>query len=352
MTRPGAIAFYPRGAAAFSFLFAEIAARRPLKGFWPADGLDMLRWAAGLAPQDAIAPIPVPKSLLVHNGGLLDTVLGGAAKKADTVFFTRPDQAPLLPRFQQQKKVFYVVDDYQHYNRPWEAQEMQLLQRCDHIVCISDALAAILRQREPASAGKLFVSTNAFPAAWIPAACPTAPAPLPEGLRLPRPVAGVLGTVSSRLRLDVLLETARHLPGLHWLFAGGVEDAELQGHDRPILAALQAQPNCTFLGTRSYAQLAAIAAALDVAVMPYSNASTNPAGSPMRLYMHLPTPGCLAVTDYQPLVRMCDSAAALIAALEDLQRRNFDDGLGHARWEESRRNSWAVRAEKLLAQLG
>lgn len=359
MSSPSAsvLAFTPRGHPMLGAWRAALSAHLPVRGVSGATGADLRRWLVGLAPRDPLPPETLPLApwgapwRRWHARWLLRA---GAPR---TVVFTRPDQAPMLADFAAVSRVVYFAkDDYATYGRDWDAAETQLLAAARHVVCVSRALAQAVAQRHPAAAAKTIVLPNAIPTSWLPPAPPAQPTALPaEIAHLPRPLAGVLGRISSRLRLDWLLETIERDPSLHWVFVGDIERAELAPEDRPRLTALQQHPRCTFLGPRDFAELRAFAAALDIAVLPYSARSTNPNGSAVRLFFHLPfaapllaTPGCAQVDEFVPFVRRCDSAAGLSQALRELRAQNFDDGHREARWRLAQENTWAARARQWL----
>jgi glycosyltransferase involved in cell wall biosynthesis len=227
------------------------------------------------------------------------------------------------------------------------------------VVCVSAALARRLEEREPSASAKVAVLPNAVPAEWVPGEPGAAPMAVGSVGALPRPLAGVLGRVSSRLRLDWLECVIEREPWLHWLFAGDVEQAEVTPEDRPRIRRLQRHPRCIFLGRRPFAEMQGLAAALDVAVLPYSDRSINPCASPVRLFVHLPwpapilaTPGCAQVAEFVPLVSMCGSAESLAARLVELRGAGFDDGQRLRRWQEASRHTWSARAHQWTGLLG
>lgn len=275
------------------------------------------------------------------------------------VIFTRPDQEPLLNSFPSATRIYLVNDDFSQYGRNWLAEEVTLLQSVDLIFAVSRSLAELLAVRAGAASPHIAVLPNALPALQVPPQPPTGPATMPSDIRTTgRPLAGVLGRISSRLRLDWLQQAIEATPWLHWVFAGDIEEGELLEQDRPIIEWLKQHPRCAITGRLPYDRMAEIADALEVAVMPYSERSTNSHGSPMRLFLHLPrfapilaTPGCRQSAEYAPWVRCCADPAALIAALEELRGRGFDDGQRETRWRESAQHTWDARARLLLDHL-
>lgn len=356
---PPVLAFTPRGHPVLGPWRVALARHLPVHGIDGVNGADLRRLLVGRVPRDAHPPRSFP---LAPWGPAWRPVHARWFRRRwptpRAVVFTRPDQAPLLDTFPDARRVYYAIDDYATYGRDWTAPERALLARTDHVVCVSQKLAAALVAREPAASGKITVLPNAIPAAWLPASSPTQSLALPENLHLPRPLAGVLGRVSSRLRLDWLLDVIEREPWLHWLFVGDIEWAEVTAEDRPRIEQLRRHPRCTLLGERPFDTFRDFAAALDVAVLPYSDRSTNPHGSAVRLFIHLPfaapllaTPGCAQVSAFSPLVALCESPAGLAAALAALRANNFDDGRRTARWQAAHAHTWAARAEAWLPLL-
>jgi glycosyltransferase involved in cell wall biosynthesis len=356
---PSVLAFTPRGHPVFSPWREALGARVPLDAVWGGDGADLRRHFLRLAPPDFAPPRLIP---LAPWGAPWrpwhQRWLRRQWPQLRTVVFTRPDQAALLPAFGDVRRIYYVIDDYATYRRDWHGAEATLLAAADRVVCVSQGLAGALARRAAAVAEKTTVLPNAIPASWLPPAPPTRPSPLPENLALLRPLAGVLGRISSRLRLDWLLAAMDATPGLHWVFVGDIEWGEVVESDRPLLAQLRRHPRTTWLGARPFAALRDFAAALDVAILPYSDRSTNPHGSAVRLFLHLPfaapllaTPGCAQVGEFSPLVTVCDSSAALNAALTNTSASNFDDSRRPERWRVAQDHTWEARATAWLPLL-
>lgn len=263
---------------------------------------------------------------------------------------TSPDQAELasqlpMPRF------YLATDDFTAYEwapaRVLEA-ERRLVDGCRAVFAVSSGLADALCERHGIPRDQITVLPNAVPADLI-----ASEAPVPHVQTDSRPVAGVLGSLSSRLRLDWLREMVDATPWLQWRFVGGIEQSELAPGDRFHLRWLEQHPRCRFEGSRPYRELVQYATTLDVAVMPYSTRASNVIGSPSRLFAHLAaghpilaTPGCKQVGELAgSLVTTCDEPGDLVAKLEQLRERGFDDGLHRARWELAQQNTWAQRAE-------
>jgi glycosyltransferase involved in cell wall biosynthesis len=335
-----------------SALFRELSRRVPLHSVLPSDGLPFLsRWAPPPQPRTRLRVMPWGAPLRrLHT-----SILRRHTRNARAVIFTRPDQEVLLDAFPDTPRLYFAKDDYRHYFRNWDDQEERLLRAVHRIAAVSLPLAQLLAQRGGHPPSHARAIPNGVDADFIPGVCPAAPAAFPEGLQPRRPVAGILGRVSSRLRLDWLDQAIAQTPWLHWMFVGEVEDAELRPEDRPTLQRLLRHPRCTFTGWRSFEDLSRFAGSFDVGVMPYSEASLNPFASPRRLFLHLPfgapvlaTPGCAQLDEFSSLVDMCGSVGELVATLERLRAVGFDDGRREERWRAVQLHTWTHRAAELL----
>jgi glycosyltransferase involved in cell wall biosynthesis len=170
---------------------------------------------------------------------------------------------------------------------------------------------------------------------------------------VPRPIAGVIGNLAGNMDWLLIAETIRLTPKIHWVFVGPstmpVQDA------RQSAAREWVKKNATFAGSKPYGELQKFARALDVAVLPYRKKEPTYSGSSTRFYEHLAscrpmiaTRGFAELLEKPPLVTLVDTAAELCDALEQLRRRDFQDGLEVARWEASQSCTWEDRAETIL----
>jgi glycosyltransferase involved in cell wall biosynthesis len=299
------------------------------------------------------SPHSEPIRTLPYRTRWLDWLHGPGLERGQpqVVLFSYPDQAPLARRFPQAQKIYYVLDDYRAYNYPpdklryWEDE---LLPQIDLLAVVSRALADVYRERY--AIGRALVIPAAVPARYIPASCP---APRVEGRKV-----GVLGRISSRLRLDWLRQAVERLPWMELELVGDVESGELLAEDVYHLRFLQRHPRCRLVGWKPFPRLFDYAAGLDLSLMPYSARSVNPCGTPTRLFLHLPfgapilaTPGVKQVEEFQPLVETCRSCDDLVARIDALQRAGFEDGLRERRWEAARANTWEHRARAILEAL-
>lgn len=313
--------------------------------------------------QGVQAPNLTPRAFGRISDGLAPLnarVLARCCPDAGTVVFTRPDQRSLVRHFEGAHRIYYAGDDFS-YEYGWPAElvyrwEQLLLTRTDRVICVSAALAKVFAERHGWPLERTMVSPNGFPVHRIPASCPAANESLPEELALERPVAGVLGSLSRRSRLDWVRRLVDSLPWLSWLFVGPAQ--ALPDGASSDLEWLRRHPRCRFVGATPYAEFLAYSAMIDVAVIPYSAGGQNRVGTSARLFGHLPfgqpvlaSRGCEQMEEFEPLVRVFDTVESMAAALEALRETGFDDGRREARWSAARENTWEQRAKSILALL-
>jgi glycosyltransferase involved in cell wall biosynthesis len=351
---PRLAALYPSTEPALSRFFFAWHQLEPVRGISFERANEFLQIALGIYPHDPMRPhrMWIPSSAPRWRPRWHGRWFQRLTREARVVFLTRPEQAALLPFLAGRAVAYYAIDDYRHYGHFRAEDERAIVHAAAAIFVCSPALAEKFMQDYAVPPERLTVLPMGILARHLPAACPTAPAPVPGGLSPGRPLFGVIGAINYRLRFDWLLHCVEALPWSHWLFVGYLERGRLSAAEAATLQQLQRHPRCTFTGARDYDALPAYAAAVDAAVIPYNDRTTNPCASPMRLFLQLPfgapivaAPGCRALADFQPNLRLCATAVEMAAALEQLRAVHFDDGRRLARWTHARTATWEFRAE-------
>jgi glycosyltransferase involved in cell wall biosynthesis len=147
-----------------------------------------------------------------------------------------------------------------------------------------------------------------------------APALRTQRSRTDTPVAGYVGVIDERLDLNLIADTAARLP--HWEIRMVGPIAKIRPDDLP-----QA-PNISYAGYKTYAQLPAVMAELDVALMPFALNEATRSISPTKTLEYLA--GGLpvistrvpdVVTDFSGIVHLCDTAEEFAALCARLGRR-------------------------------
>lgn len=174
-------------------------------------------------------------------------------------------------------------------------------------------------------------------------------APAPE-VRLPRPIAGVIGQLNERLDLDALEAVGR--TGTSLLLVGPRYEESAETRER--LDALVALPHVQWIDRRPYERMPAFMAALDVGLTPYLANEFNRASHPLKTLEYLAAGLPVLSTDL-PSARAFDSELVMLASTPDdfarltleLVRLPRDDAIVARRQEFARQHSWAQRARRL-----
>ena len=275
--------------------------------------------------------------------------LPAEVRTARAVVLTSPFHSSLCEVVAPTPILYHVFDEYASYGWTDEligGRESEILRHAEHVIVVSDALARLYSDKYHVPAERVTVVPNGFE--------PGGDATPPEDIeRLPRPRIGTIGLVTSRLRLDWVLEILNALSWAQWTFVGPVTEDGPPEY-RHALQGLRQHPRCAFLGAKSYDQLPAYAAAFDVAAFPFSDHILNRGSSPTRFFSQLPfgqpmlaSDRCEQLNALQPLVRVCESASAFVSALEELRATDFSDGLETARIQYATQCTWAARGRQI-----
>lgn len=279
-----------------------------------------------------------------------------------TVVFTQPCQRSLCSHFKGVQRIYYAADDYR-WDYGWqprqvESWERQIVENVDRIVCVSRALADSMARRFGIAEERFFVSANGMPEAVIPRqrANGCATGSTVESLIHKRPLAGVFGTISKRIRLDWLKGLVDALPWLNLALVG--PRADLDTSQQKDLAYLDAHPRCTVLDAVDYYELFRYAAAVQIGLLPLAANGINPTSSPVRFYTQLPfgqpivaSESSLQLEEFGPLVTIAKTLPEFIRKIDDLKRVDFDDRLAEERRATARQHTWESRAESLFNTL-
>ncbi|WP_141014143.1 glycosyltransferase [Nocardioides sambongensis] len=168
---------------------------------------------------------------------------------------------------------------------------------------------------------------------------------------LSRPVAGVVGQLSSRIDLSLLEAVVDS--GISILLVGPISP----GWETARVAALIDRPQVQWVGSRPYGSLPSYLRAMDVGLTPYRNTAFNRASFPLKTLEYLAA-GLPVVSTPLPAVTALDTslihtakgpaefAAEVASALATSTAAAAVEGRKFAR-----RHSWQRRADALLSVL-
>jgi glycosyltransferase involved in cell wall biosynthesis len=280
-----------------------------------------------------------------------------------TLVCTSPYHYPVAEAWKG-PKIYYTTDmlcEYPGIDRSEIVRAERTIAGLADVVCAnSQRNADYLVGEAGCPPGKVVVTPNATresnilpEPAWLPGDLPS------DAAGLPRPVAGIIGNMAGNVDWLLLQDAIAATPWLHWLFVGPARGSiPVPAAERARKRVLCEMPNVLALGPRPYGTRVSYARALDVAVLPYQAGEPTFSGSSARFYDHLaacrPILATRAVEELlhkEPLLRLVDSADDLVAALDSLRSRDFDDGLQELRWKASRSETWEARARQMRIRL-
>jgi glycosyltransferase involved in cell wall biosynthesis len=181
----------------------------------------------------------------------------------------------------------------------------------------------------------------------------TAPADIAD---LPRPYLGIIGNLAANMDWNLITDAVNQTPNVSWIFVGptdmNIPDAQ-QSNAR--LELLSRGGRIRFVGAKKYGELRDYARAFDVALMPYKKHEPTFSGSATRFYEHLAacrpilsSRGFHELLSKEPLLKLVDTGKEIAAAMEELKRTEFRDGVEELRWRASQEGTWSVRARAVL----
>ncbi len=282
---------------------------------------------------------------------------------AATLVCTSPYHYPVAEVWKG-PRIYYTTDmlcEYPENDRAEIVRVERIIAGMVDLVCANSRRNADYLVREASCPpGKIVVAPNATRERDILPEPARRPGDLPAAAAgLPRPVAGVIGNMAANVDWRLLQDAIAATPWLHWLFVGPATDPIPDpAAERARKRVLSELPNVRAIGPRPYGTRVSYVRAFDVAVMPYQLREPTFSGSSARFYDHLAacrpilaTRGVEELLHKEPLLRLVDSADELVAALDLLRSREFDDGLQELRWTASRSETWDARARQMRTRL-
>ena len=226
-------------------------------------------------------------------------------------------------------------------------EERNRLTKADIAIAVSEGLAS--RWKALGYAGRIVVVPNGVDVDAY-HAC-TAPGDS-SAVDLPRPIAGLIGHLSSRIDIELLTSIVN--AGCSLLLVGPVDGS----WEPERFAKLIALPNVRWVGPVPFERLPAYLSAIDVGVTPYVDSPFNRASFPLKTLEYLAAGKPVVSTDLPAvkwlgtdLVFVADRATFGAATLAAASQSRME-ALIIRRVAFAKRNSWATRAADFADAIG
>ncbi|HTO54353.1 MAG TPA: glycosyltransferase [Myxococcota bacterium] len=253
--------------------------------------------------------------------------------------------------------VYHAVDDYAAnpgVDSAWlRAEEREMLADADLVFAASPSLCERLREeRRDVELLANVADVELFSRAV------TAPPPEPAELaKLPRPRAVYVGNLAAyRFDFELLRAAARALRRVQFVLIGPVGLGDPRAPESAA-DALAAEPNVTFLGPRPQAELPALLAHCDVALLPLLENAHTISCMPLKLWEYLAAGLPIVSRDLPNLRGLCDEHAIRLYGdpagfVPALEKSLDDQSLGRAeRLELARAHGWPGRIAQIRRRL-
>ena len=212
-----------------------------------------------------------------------------------------PDISYALGHFDEEKVVYYCVDDFSQFTGYDKDQvrrdEDDLCRRADLVVTTAQVLQDA---KAPLNPNTIFVPHGVDYEHFSKAV--SGDLPVPEDVAaIPHPILGFFGLIRDWVDLGLLAEVARRRPDWHIV---------LLGDSTVDLAPYRSLPNMHFLGRKPYEDLPAYCRCFDVGLIPFKLNELTKAVNPIKLREYLAA-GLPVVSTPLPEVVACGDLALL-----------------------------------------
>jgi uncharacterized SAM-binding protein YcdF (DUF218 family)/glycosyltransferase involved in cell wall biosynthesis len=270
----------------------------------------------------------------------------GASRPVIWTFLPTPLAHALIDHLDPALTVYYCIDDFSSSSpeaRRIRASEDAMFRRADLVFVTSDTL----RQRAAAFSPRVHffpfgVRYHSFEQVRL------APRQPPDDIAaISRPIAGYVGGMHQWVDQPLLVEVARRLPEINFVFVGP---------EQCDVSMLRGCRNVTLLGGRPHADLPAYIREFDVGIVPYrlSEYTTNVYPTKLNEYLAMGIP--VVATDLVEIRRFNTEHGEIVSIAANAER--FAAAIAEAiatqpatavdrRIEVARSNSWQVRIERM-----
>ncbi len=271
-------------------------------------------------------------------------------KKSEIVYTWHIEDISYLERCRDKFLVYDAMDDWAAFS---ETVDQRLIDNENEVVARADLVLAVSRKlydRHSRLNRNTILAPNGVDDAFFRTA-------MTYGKResdalyeyRDKPVVGYVGGIHDWVDVDLIAETARRLPEVHFVLIG------------PILKSLKPKlegiPNLLSLGPRPYSELVSYMAYFRVGIIPFKLNLLNESTNPIKLYEYLGagmpvvSTGMREVVAYAAdgVVYIADDPETFSGRIREALAAAGDAGRIEERLGIAAANSWAARAEQIMA---
>ena len=261
-------------------------------------------------------------------------------------FLPTPLALDIIDAIEPTLVIYYCIDDFESSSsgaRLIRQAEDRLLKAADLVFVTSERLRRrVLEQREQVEVLPFAVDFPRFEKERL--ATQSKPKELVE---IDSPVVGYVGGLHRWVNQELLVEAARGLPDVQFVFVGP---------EQCDMSKLKAQPNVHLLGSRNYDQLPRYIKWFDVGLIPYvlSEYALNVYPTKLNEYLAMGLPVVATNLpevrkfnkDFNDVVRIADDSASFVSQIQESLANNTPAQV-QRRIEVASQNSWQARLEQM-----
>lgn len=257
------------------------------------------------------------------------------------VWFTHPPYYSYGDLLKANFVVFDYIDEAIDEFSEWQNWFEPAILHADLITVVSERLYDIVSVQYPDKPVLLLPNAADFSFFQDARSLPT-PADM---ARLPRPIVGFYGSISTWIDLDFTVQLAKHRPDVSFVLIG----PDTVGAARRLANS----PNIYLLGRKWYHELPAYAGSFDVAFIPFQVRNMTHSSSPIKMYEHLAAGLPVLCTCIQEAVN-CPPVFTSndLEAWSREMDRLFAEGLNQAAVDERQsyalEHAWSARVKQVV----
>jgi len=271
--------------------------------------------------------------------------------RPDVLWTYWPHTGHLLGRLGERAAVYHCIDDFTAVRYP--LVRAATIARLEANLCRRVDLVFARTRRLATAKGQFNPNTYLLPGGVdVSQFDPTRVGPpRADVAALPRPRAGLVGTIDDRVDVKLLVRCAEHMPHTAFVLVGPVKRHRVDIHD------LEGLPNVHLLPPCAHTQVPAIVATFDVCLIPYRVNAYTEELSPIKLYEGLALGKPVVATDLPYLRREADHISVARTAdqfVAEVQRSLVSPPTAkqRARWRSvATANSWERQVDQIERHL-